>query len=394
MSTDFRFIELFAGIGLVRLGLEAAGWSCAYANDIDEKKRDGYNLNFPPEDYHLQDVWEVKTEDVPRSIDLLTASFPCTDLSLAGYRRGLEGSESSAFWGAMQLAESLQQEGRTIPGILLENVLGFMTSHGGADFRQAMIALNNLGYVTDAFVLDASRFAAQSRPRLFVVALQPHLAEMSMTMQTSHGILDEWSQALDSEVSCIFRPDKLRELMRETSEISWGLLELPSPPTIGKHRLDEIVVDMPRDSPQWWNEERTSKLICQMSVSHRERLQEMQDEGGRAYGTVYRRMRHGKSMAELRRDGLAGCLRTPKGGSSRQILVAVIDGEVRARLLNGREYGRLQGVPDTFKISSDETQACFGFGDAVCVPAVTWIGKNVLNRVYLECQRNTATAAI
>ena len=83
-------------------------------------------------------------------------------------------------------------------------------------------------------------------------------------------------------------------------------------------------------------------------------------------------------MAELRVDGIAGCLRTPRGGSGRQILVKAGFGEFYARLLTPRECARLMGTDD-FTISVSLNQALFGFGDAVCVPVVEWIAENYLN---------------
>ncbi|TON82350.1 hypothetical protein CGH50_25955 [Vibrio parahaemolyticus] len=88
------------------------------------------------------------------------------------------------------------------------------------------------------------------------------------------------------------------------------------------------------------------------------------------------------SRAELRTDGIAGCLRTPKGGSSKQILVQVGKGEFKVRFLTPREYARLQGVDDNFVLSSKDTLAYFAMGDAVCVPAITWLTQNSLNVVY------------
>ena len=84
-------------------------------------------------------------------------------------------------------------------------------------------------------------------------------------------------------------------------------------------------------------------------------------------------------MAELRVDGIAGCLRTPRGGSGRQILFKAGKGEYWARLLTPRECARLQGVPDTYKIKVPLNQALFGFGDAVCVPVMEWIATHYLN---------------
>ena len=96
------------------------------------------------------------------------------------------------------------------------------------------------------------------------------------------------------------------------------------------------------------------------------------------YATAFRRVRNGRSMAELRTDGIAGCLRTPRGGSGRQILFKGGKGKFQVRLLTARECARLQGVPDDYKIDVPLNQALFGFGDAVCVPAVTWIAKHYL----------------
>lgn len=92
-----RFAEFFAGIGLVRLGLERSGWTCAFANDIDPKKLEMYRALFPDADEHfsLGDIRQVEARNLPE-VDLATASFPCTDLSLAGGRAGLAGEHSSA----------------------------------------------------------------------------------------------------------------------------------------------------------------------------------------------------------------------------------------------------------------------------------------------------------
>jgi DNA (cytosine-5)-methyltransferase 1 len=85
-------------------------------------------------------------------------------------------------------------------------------------------------------------------------------------------------------------------------------------------------------------------------------------------------------MAELRTDGIAGCLRTPRGGSGRQILFKAGRGKFQVRLLTARECARLQGVPESYAINVPLNQALFGFGDAVCVPAVEWVARQFLNQ--------------
>ena len=88
-------------------------------------------------------------------------------------------------------------------------------------------------------------------------------------------------------------------------------------------------------------------------------------------------------MAELRTDGIAGCLRTPRGGSARQILIKAGRGKTMVRLLTPRECARLMGA-DEFAIDAPLNQALFGFGDAVCVPVISWIARNYLNPLVGE----------
>ena len=112
-----------------------------------------------------------------------------------------------------------------------------------------------------------------------------------------------------------------------------------------------------------------------------------------SYGTVFRRVRtrngEKRSMAELRTDGVAGCLRTPRGGSGRQILFKAGHGTYHARLLTPRECARLMGAGD-YKITVPLNQALFGFGDAVCVPVIEWIAQHYLNPMIAELMRGSA----
>src|SRR5947209_19472945 len=97
------FAEFFAGIGLMRIGLERAGWQIKFANDIDVDKWEMYRDNFGDTgEFVSGDVHDLEAGDVP-TVGLATASFPCNDLSLAGARQGLAGAQSSAFWGFMEV---------------------------------------------------------------------------------------------------------------------------------------------------------------------------------------------------------------------------------------------------------------------------------------------------
>lgn len=367
-----RFAEFFAGIGLMRMGLEAAGWEILYANDISPTKQKQYEAHFvdDPSHFHLGDIHEIDPDQIP-TISLATASFPCTDLSLAGRREGLGGKESSAFWGFIKVLDGMRE--RKPPMVLLENVVGFLSSHKGQDFKAALIALNELGYVVDAFIIDANHFVPQSRSRLFIVGSKKEAA--------FSGFQDKQLNFYESHI----RPKKLADFIYNYSnEINWSIRPLPQLP-IKKTNLFDLVNDTLEDSENWWTTERVEYLISQTAERHKLVIDQRIDRDEFTYLTAFRRVRKGKSMAEIRSDGVAGCLRTPKGGSARQILLRVGKGEVKIRFLSPRECARLMGADD-FIITGSTTEALFGFGDAVCVPVVTWIANNYLNPLLAELE--------
>jgi DNA (cytosine-5)-methyltransferase 1 len=136
------FAEFFAGIGLMRIGLEHGGWNIAFANDIDEDKWQMYQDHFGDTgEFIVEDVHNLKPAQVP-TVGLATASFPCNDLSLAGARHGLAGAQSCAFWGFIDVLKAMKRERRLPPLVLLENVPGFLNSHCGHEFEDALIVLN------------------------------------------------------------------------------------------------------------------------------------------------------------------------------------------------------------------------------------------------------------
>ncbi len=150
--------------------------------------------------------------------------------------------------------------------------------------------------------------------------------------------------------------------------------------------LTDIIHDPPDESPEWWSAKRAAYLLSQMSPRHRKVAESMISGSRWSYGTVFRRIRNGKSMAELRTDGIAGCLRTPRGGSAKQIVVKAGNGGFFARLLAPLECARLMGAGDD-NLPSSASQAFFGFGDAVCVPVIEWIAIHRLNPLVAELIR-------
>jgi DNA (cytosine-5)-methyltransferase 1 len=360
--------EFFAGIGLMRIGLENAGWRVTFANDIDEDKKRMYEDHFGTSDeYICKDVHNLRSADVP-TVALATASFPCNDLSLAGARHGLSGAQSSAFWGFIDILKAMKREQRLPAIVLLENVTGFLTSREGQDFEDALIALNDLGYAVDALIVDAARFVPQSRQRLFVIATKPRQAYE----------INETPGFYESEV----RPPALASFILLHPDINWQIRHLPPLPKCSK-TLAEVVEELPPNHEMWWSRQRCQYMLDQMSPRHRAEADAMIKGDFIRFGTVFRRVRYGKSMAELRTDGIAGCLRTPRGGSGRQILLVAGKGRFAVRLLTASECARLMGA-DSFTIKVPLNQALFGFGDAVCVPVIEWIARKYLNPVWTD----------
>lgn len=384
------FAEFFAGIGLVHEALRHSGWHCLYANDIDEKKQQVYEARFGQRShFHLGDVWD--TESVIDRLGgrpfLATASFPCVDLSLAGNGKGLAGTHSSAFFGFVRVLTELGEDRPR--AVLLENVTGLLTSHGGADFAAVARALADLGYWLDAVQVDAKYFVPQSRPRVFVVGLDEALKESLREGEVGEGLFDDGPEFRLAPSP--IRPANLIALMKSLSlPTGWLALDLPTPEPAGV--LLDSVIDLD-DDQQWWDEAAVRKHHDMMSDRHREVVDKLLAEGRTAVGTIFRRKRNGKTRAEVRFDGVAGCLRTPRGGSARQIVVVVQAGRLRMRWMSPREYARLQGADD-YPLLDGVTQMLFGFGDAVCVPVIRWIDAQILTPAYEAGRRRAKGTAI
>jgi len=380
VETEKTFCEFFAGIGLVREGLAPSGWRCVYANDVDPKKTATYEARFGRSAHlHLGDVWDTDevAARIPGRPTLATASFPCVDLSLAGHYRGLAGEHSSAFYGFAKVLESLGE--RRPPLVLLENVAGFLTSRDGQDFAEVAKQLARLGYWLDVFLLDACHFTPQSRPRVFVLGM---FADWRPVQGATRGWL--WPVEEPSPL----RPRAVIHVKR-TLELPTGWISLPLPDPPERTLFLENVLDTD-DGQAWWSEEEVARHREMMSPLHRAQVEDILASGRQRVGTIFRRIRQNTMRAEVRFDGLAGCLRTPRGGSAKQIVVLADAGRLRMRWMSPREYARLQGVPD-FPLVGTTIQQLWGFADAVCVPAIAWLDRHVLTPLVEANAASTST---
>ena len=376
------FYEFFAGGGMVRAGL-GPEWSCLFANDIDPKKVASYVANWGEEPLLAGDVAELTTADLPGIADLAWASFPCQDLSLAGNGAGLGGRQSGTFWPFWRLLVALAKEGRAPAAVILENVCGTLTSHGGADFAALSEAIVSAGYQFGALVIDAVRFLPQSRPRLFVIAIRAGRPVPPNLLLAEPGAAWHTRALL-----------RAHDRLPATERAGWLWWHLPVP-AARNTELANLIEDRPK-CVEWNTSAETVRLLGMMSRVNLEKVKKAREAKRLMIGTIYKRTRKNEDggstqRAEVRFDGVAGCLRTPMGGSSRQTILVVEGNNIRSRLLSPREAARLMGMPDDYQLPDNYNAAYHLAGDGVAVPVVGHIAKHILEPL-LETPLKAAAA--
>ncbi len=349
---------------MARLGL-APGFACVFANDFSPEKVKAYAGAHGGAHLRLGDVWDLTTRDLPGQAALAWASSPCQDLSTAGKRAGLVAARSGAFWGFWRLIEALHKEGRSPPVLVLENVTGLFTSHAGQDFNAIVEAMAALGYGVGALELDAAWFLPQSRPRAFIVAARGTPGGLATASASGPG----HSRTVQAAVA----------RLSPQGAAAWRWWRLPQPPRANSRLVDVLEPD---HRVAWRSQSQTNALIALMSPLQRQRLAALQSAGTPVIGAGFRRMRqdHGvkRQRFEVRFDGLAGCVRTPGGGSSRQFILSVAGDTVRSRALTARESARLMGLPDDFPLPARDSHALHITGDGVAVPVARYLAENLL----------------
>ena len=358
---------------MARLGL-GLPWRCTFSNDICEKKASAYKAYFGDGELKVADVATLAPGDLPGSPTLVWGSFPCQDLSLAGNGAGLRGERSGIFLPFWKLMRAMIGGGRIPLLVVLENVVGTLTSHEGRDFGAIVGAMTREGYRVGALVIDAVNFLPHSRPRLFIVGV--------------HETVDIPSQLVQSVPSGPWHTPALRMAFQRMPERLqdrwiWWNLPLPSDPIPSFASL----IEEDPTGVEWHTREQTDHILGLMAPLHKEKLLAAQRLKMKIVGTVYRRVRPNEDgvkvqRAEIRFDQIAGCLRTPGGGSSRQTIV-VVEGRrtPRSRLLSPREAARLMGIPEDYPLPAKYNDAYHLFGDGLVVPVVNWLSANILTPV-------------
>lgn len=166
----FKTIDLFAGVGGIRLGFEKAGFETVFANDFDEQCKLTYDLNFPKAKLVVEDIRKIGIEDLPK-FDFLLGGFPCQAFSIAGYRQGFNDHKNrgNLFFDIARIIDARKPE-----GFLLENVKNLKSHDRGKTFRIIEETLKNLGYFIKYKVLNSMEYGniPQNRERIYIVGFK------------------------------------------------------------------------------------------------------------------------------------------------------------------------------------------------------------------------------
>lgn len=364
-AEPFGFYDFFAGSGLVTEAMRGI-FRAVWANDICEKKAAVYRANHADDHFYCCSIRKVTGSELPPA-DLAWASFPCQDLSLAGPQHGLLGERSGLVWEWLRVIGEMQQKP---PLLVAENVLGLVASEGGQQYRRLHGALSEMGYKSGALVLDAVRWIPQSRPRVFVVSVPRDFDDSPYSRSGP-----TWAHPLS-----------IQKASKDLKD--WVYWHVPEPP---KRRLSLSAI---LQSNADFHDEATSRYnLSLISPRHQTRLlQELAN--GFVVAPGYRRTRQGRQVLELRFDDISGCLRTPEGGSSRQVLVINREGQLRTRLLTIKETARLMGVRGSYKIPGSYNDAYRAMGDAIAVPVVRHLAKHLLLPLAAALRRPTPPADV
>jgi DNA (cytosine-5)-methyltransferase 1 len=322
----FRFIDLFAGIGGIRMGLERAGGQCVYTVEFDKFAMKTYSANFGEVGLDGKrrqelptDIYDVDVVDLP-SYDVLAAGFPCQPFSIAGVskklslgrKHGFEDKKSgNLFFEIMRLID----EAKTPPPILfLENVKHLTRHDGGKTFRVISDTIEDRGYNFRHKVIDAQPWVPQHRERTFMIALH---------------------RDVFGEQYFEF-PDRLPDMPRPT--------------------LDDVLEREPVD-PKYVLSDHLWDYLRKYAAKHKAA------GNGFGYGLFDRGDVARTLSARYHKDGSEVLIAT--GGSS-------------PRRLTPRECSRLMGYPGDFAIPVSDTQAYRQFGNSVVVPVVAYLAKELV----------------
>jgi len=396
---EIRFIDLFGGVGGFRLGLERASsrFRCVWYCDNDKYAVQTYNKNFK-EDFKPTDIRDVKVESIP-SFDMLCAGFPCQSFSIAGKRKGFEDTRGTLFFEICRIAEYHR------PKLLfLENVKGLLNHDNGKTFRTILQSLDQLGYDAEWEVLNSKNFGVpQNRERVFIVG---HLRGESwrevFPIGEADGINIIEGQELSEQVSNTLRTNYSKGFSNETY-----VLEGEEKLMVADFRNDEPKIDVKGMlTENGWDKRYEeirrvygtegnvilptiptaqgggvmTKIVVPVLTPDRENKRQHRrrfKEDGEPSFTLTGQDIHGVAIMNTLTEATGN-----RAGSSKEFLRSVANiqkstGQIRR--LTPTECERLQGFPDGWTNSVNDTQRYKQMGNAVTVNVIEAIGRKILH---------------
>lgn len=315
----FTFIDLFAGIGGFRIGLERLGGQCVFSSEIDRHAAATYERNFGEKP--AGDITRIDPEDVPRH-DVLCGGFPCQPFSVSGKQRGFEDARGTLFFEVMRLVASKRPR-----AVFLENVANYARHQNGDTLKRTVSMLEGEGYRVSHAILNASDFGVpQARKRLYIVGVR--------------------------------------------SDAESKVFKFPKSSSIGrKVAVKDILVP---------NEEASEQVIDRSDI--RIYGKEAKPGEGRPaqIGTI-NKGGQGERIYSVEGHGIT--LSAHGGGAAAKTGAYLIEGVVRR--LHPIECRRMMGFPEWFSIDPRRGQAYKQFGNAVVVPVIEAIGKRMLESADL-----------
>lgn len=337
---ELTFVDLFAGVGMARMGMEQAGFKCVYTCEFDKHKRKEYEIIHGNEPEGC-DIRDVRAADIPRA-DVWFFGAPCQDFSIAGLRKGLNGDRFSLVGEVFRLIEEKAED--KPEWLVYENVKGMLSSNGGWDFISILIEMDGLGYDIEWQTLNSKDFGVpQNRERVYTIG---HLRAKGKKQILPITVDDR-------------QTDKLRKQINSTTITARYGNALSN----GTYIIEG-------------NECEQTSINQVASLSSDKRFNPNQYK---VYGT----------------DGLSPCLNTAQGGglqphvlvkskdSSCNQGVFIQDGEEYViRKLTPKECMRLQGVPDEYtdrliQAGISDSQIYKAAGDGLTVPIAKEIGERI-----------------
>lgn len=220
---QFRTIDLFAGIGGIRLGFKKAGFKTVFANDFEEACRETYNSNFKTEKLVVEDIRKIGIDDLP-DFDFLLGGFPCQAFSIAGYRQGFNDKKErgNLFFDVAKIIEA-----RRPTGFLLENVKNLKSHDNGKTFKIIIETLEMLGYHIKTEVLNTMEYGnvPQNRERIYIVGFKNEKHFENFTFPKKKKLQVKITDILEKNVDEKYyyngKPlyEKLKDVVTETGKV-------------------------------------------------------------------------------------------------------------------------------------------------------------------------------